>query len=191
MIHIACGFKICSFAPIVHNWDVTLLTFSKYILWHSISSILYNIAIVLIKVAMLIQVLRIFVPRGTQSKTYYVAHGLIWMNVLYYTITVSLMIFDCQPIKKTWKPLIPGKCMDIGIIKMSTAVVNLIGDLSILFLTQNVIWNLMRVERRQRLRLSLVFMAGIVYVHLRAHSTSTLTSIQSLQPRIDVPLLQQ
>lgn len=101
------------------------------------------------------------------------------------------MIFDCQPIKKTWKPLIPGKCMDIGIIKMSTAVVNLIGDLSILFLTQNVIWNLMRVERRQRLRLSLVFMAGIVYVHLRAHSTSTLTSIQSLQPRIDVPLLQQ
>ncbi|KAL5376014.1 hypothetical protein DPSP01_010746 [Paraphaeosphaeria sporulosa] len=141
---------------------MTMLTFGKYLLWYRVSSIFYNIAIVLIKVAMLIQVLRIFVPRGSQSKTYYIVHGLIWMNLLYYVIIVFLMLFNCQPFEKAWKPWLSGKCMQIGIIAMSTAVVNLIGDLSILFLTQNVIWNLMRVERRQRLKLSLVFMAGIV-----------------------------
>ncbi|KAJ4350350.1 uncharacterized protein N0V89_008971 [Didymosphaeria variabile] len=162
IVHIACGFQINQFAPIIHSWDMTMLTFGKYLMWYRISSIFYNIAIVLIKVAMLIQVLRIFVPRGSQSKTYYVVHGLIWMNVLYYSIIVFLMLFNCQPIQKAWKPWLPGKCMQIGIIAMSTAVVNLIGDLSILFLTQKVIWNLMRVERRQRLKLSIVFLAGIV-----------------------------
>jgi hypothetical protein len=167
VVHIACGFQINQFAPIIHSWDMKMITFGRYLMWYRISSIFYNIAIVLIKVAMLVQVLRIFVPRGSQSKTYYVVHGLIWMNLLYYIIIVFLMIFNCQPIEKAWKPWLSGKCMQIGIIAMSTAVVNLIGDLSILFLTQNVIWNLMRVDKRQRLRLSLVFLAGIVYVSHR------------------------
>ena len=59
--------------------------------------------------------------------------------------------------------------MQIGMIAMSTAIVNLVGDLSILFLTQKVIWNLMRVERRQRLKLSVVFFAGIMYVTFPSH----------------------
>ncbi|KAJ4299437.1 hypothetical protein N0V90_004682 [Kalmusia sp. IMI 367209] len=162
IVHIACGFMINQFAPIIHSWDMTMETFGKYLLWYRISSIFYNIAIVIIKVAMLIQVRRIFVPRGSQSKTYYVVHGLIWMNLLYYTIIVFLMVFNCQPIERGWKPWIPGKCIQIGLIAMSTAIVNLIGDLSILFLTQKVIWNLMRVDRRNRIKLSIVFTAGIV-----------------------------
>lgn len=141
---------------------MTMLTFGKYLMWYRISSIFYNISIVLIKVAMLIQVRRIFVPRGSQSKTYYVVHGLIWLNLIYYTTIVFMMMFNCRPIQKGWKPWIPGKCLEIGIIAMTTAAVNLLGDLSILFLTQKVIWNLMRVERRQRLKLSIVFLAGIV-----------------------------
>ena len=127
-------------------------------------SIFYNISIVLIKVAMLLQVLRIFVPRGSQSKTYYIVHALIWLNALYYLIIVFLMLFNCRPIRKAWTPWLPGKCMQIGLIAMTTAIVNLIGDLCILFLTQNVIWNLMRVDRRQRMKLSVVFLAGVMYV---------------------------
>lgn len=111
---------------------------------------------------MLIQVLRIFVPRGSHSKTYFVIHGLIWVNLIYYITVIFLMIFNCRPIKKAWKPWLPGECMEMGAIAMSTAVVNLVGDLSILFLTQKVIWNLMHVEKKQRIKLSLVFCAGIV-----------------------------
>lgn len=146
---------------------------------------------------MLIQVLRIFVPRGSQSKTYYVVHGLIWMNSVYYVIIVFLMIFNCRPIHKGWNPWVPGKCMEIGIIAMCTAIVNLIGDLSILFLTQKVIWNLMRVERRQRLKLSVVFFAGIMYVLSLfrpcispfARFVWKPNSAQSLRLRNHVPLL--
>lgn len=74
------------------------------------------------------------------------------------------MIFTCRPINKAWKPWLPGKCLEMGAIAMSTAAVNLVGDLSILFLTQKVIWNLMRVDRKQRIKLSIVFLAGIMLV---------------------------
>jgi hypothetical protein len=124
--------------------------------------ICYNISIVLIKVSMLIQVLRIFVPRGSQSKTYWCCHALIWMNTIFYTVAVFLMIFTCRPISKTWQPWLEGKCLDMGAIAMSTATVNLVGDLCILFLTQHKIWNLMRVERKQRIKLSIVFCAAIM-----------------------------
>ena len=127
-----------------------------------INTVCYNIAIVLIKSSILIQILRIFVPHGRQSKTYYVIHGLIWSNLVLYTAAIFLRIFTCQPIQKSWKPWLPGKCLKIQYIGMSTQVANLVGDLTILLLTQKIIWNLMRVDRKQRIRLSVVFFAGII-----------------------------
>ena len=111
---------------------------------------------------MLIQVLRVFVPRGSRSKTYWACHALILMNTLFYFIAVFLMIFTCRPISKAWKPWIQGHCMDMGQIVTATAAVNLIGDLAILFLTQVKIWNLIRVEKKQRIKLSVVFCAALV-----------------------------
>ncbi|PVH95898.1 hypothetical protein DM02DRAFT_136855 [Periconia macrospinosa] len=160
--HVACGFVINEFAPIIHSWEMTMRIFGKYLLWYKLGSIFYNISIVLIKISMLIQVLRVFVPRGSQSKTYYVCHALIWVNVIYYAITVFTMMFTCRPIQKSWQPWVPGTCMNIGAISMSTAAVNLVGDLCILAVTQVKIWKLMRVERRQRIKLSVVFFAAII-----------------------------
>ncbi|KAF2643651.1 hypothetical protein P280DRAFT_546572 [Massarina eburnea CBS 473.64] len=160
--HIVCGFMINGFAPIIHSWEMTMHTFGTYLLWYRIGSICYNISIVLIKISMLVQVLRIFVPRGAQSKTYWICHALIWINSLYYFISVFLMIFSCRPLSKAWQPWIEGKCIEIGAVAMTTAAVNLVGDLSILFLTQVKIWNLMRVERKQRIKLSIVFFAALI-----------------------------
>jgi hypothetical protein len=111
---------------------------------------------------MLIQVRRVFVPRGTQPKTSYVVHFLIWTNVVYYLTTICLMLFNCQPISKAWQPWLPGKCIDMGIIAMSTASMNLLSDLAILALTQRVIWNVMQIDTKQQRKLSIVFCAGIV-----------------------------
>lgn len=163
-MHIACGFVINSFAPIIHSWDMTMSTFFRYIVWYRLSYIFYNISIVTLKIAMLIQVRRIFVPRGSQSKTYFVIHGLIWMNALFYVVIVFLMVFGCRPFIKAWRPATEGKCVAMPPLALATAVVNLVGDMAILFVTQKVIWSLMRVERRQRLKLSVVFFAGVMYV---------------------------
>ncbi|CAI6334198.1 unnamed protein product [Periconia digitata] len=160
--HVACGFVINEFAPIIHSWEMTMRTFGRYLLWYKLGSIFYNISIVLIKVSMLVQVLRVFVPRGSRSKTYYVCHTLIWVNVIYYTIAVFTMIFTCRPINKAWQPWVQGTCLEIGAIAMSTAAVNLVGDLCILAVTQIKIWNLIRVKQSQRIKLSVVFCAAII-----------------------------
>ncbi|KAF1950542.1 hypothetical protein CC80DRAFT_554296 [Byssothecium circinans] len=154
------------FRFLVKLWLVRTLHLEDYFIpfawWYRVGFICYNISIVLIKVSMLIQVLRIFVPRGAQSKTYWACHALIWMNSLYYVIAVFLMIFTCRPISKAWQPWIEGHCLDMAEISISTSIVNLVGDLSILFLTQVKIWNLMRMERQQRIKLSVVFCAALI-----------------------------
>lgn len=127
-----------------------------------VGALFYNLAIVLIKIACLIQVLRIFVPRGTHSKTYYTFQALILTNSIYYFIIVCLMLFTCRPIPKAWKPWLEGRCLDMGKIAMASVAMNLISDLAILALTQKVIWGMMRVERWKRLRVSIVFFAGVV-----------------------------
>ncbi|KAF2119433.1 hypothetical protein BDV96DRAFT_642458 [Lophiotrema nucula] len=160
--HVVPSFIIDDFAPIIHTWDMQLDVFSRFLLYFRLSSIFYNISMLLIKVAMLLQVLRIFVPRGSQSKTYYIVYLLIWLTCLYYIATVFAMVFTCIPVEKAWKPWIPGKCMSMGIIAMTTASVNLASDLAILALCQRVIWNVIKVDRKQRLKLSIVFCAGIV-----------------------------
>jgi len=114
------------------------------------------------KVSVIIQILRIFVPHGSSSKTYWVAHALMWSNIIYYTIAIFLFIFTCDPVAKAWRPWLPGKCKQIGSISISMAGANLAGDLLVLFLTQKAIWDLMRVREKQRWKLSMLFLAGII-----------------------------
>lgn len=127
-----------------------------------LSWIFYNISILLIKVSMLIQILRIFVPRGSQSRTYYVIHALMWITILYYTIMAFLHVFTCQPIHKLWHPWVKGKCMNLGAMAITTATVNVFTDLCILAIAQRVIWKTMKRDGSGRIRISLVFLAGIM-----------------------------
>ncbi|KAH7130508.1 hypothetical protein B0J11DRAFT_504287 [Dendryphion nanum] len=162
LVHFAAGLVLWDFAPIIHSWDISLLTFSKYLIHFRLSWIFYNLSIALIKVSMLIQVLRIFVPRGSQSRTYYVVHSLIWITTAYYTIMLFLMVFTCQPISKLWTPWKKGTCMKIGAMSVTTACFNVVTDLAILVIAQRVIWKVLSRDKEKRIRLSLVFCAGII-----------------------------
>ncbi|KAF2682919.1 hypothetical protein K458DRAFT_48075 [Lentithecium fluviatile CBS 122367] len=162
MGQVTCGLLVNDFAPIVHSWDLTWHNFGRYLLLLRLGAVFYNISIVLMKVSVLIQILRIFVPHGSSSKTYWVAHGLMWSNMVYYTIAIFLFIFTCDPVAKAWKPWLPGKCKQMGGISISMAAANLAGDFLTLFLTQKAIWDLMRVREKQRLKLSVLFFAGII-----------------------------
>jgi hypothetical protein len=86
----------------------------------------------------------------------------MWSNVVYYTIAIFLYIFTCDPVAKAWKPWLPGKCKQMGGIAISMATANLVGDVLTLFLTQKAIWDLMRVREKQRMKLSLLFFAGVI-----------------------------
>ncbi|KAF2475353.1 uncharacterized protein BDR25DRAFT_340140 [Lindgomyces ingoldianus] len=160
--HFAVSLVIFDFAPLIHTWDVTLETLSHWLFYFRLSSILYNFSVLLIKFSMLVQVLRVFVPRGSQSKTFYIIHTLIVTNIIFYITLIFSIIFNCTPIEKGWKPWLKGTCLSITNIAMAQAIFNLVSDLMILTITQKVIWEIVRVKKSERIRLSAVFFAGII-----------------------------
>lgn len=59
----------------------------------SIESTIYCPIMVTVKISILLQYITVFVAhRGTIF--HYSVHGLIWSNVLYYTITTLLFVFE-------------------------------------------------------------------------------------------------
>lgn len=80
----------------------------------------------------------------------------------FYIVVVFLMLFGCSPIQKAWTPWLAGHCINVGAVGMSSQAVNLVVDLCILAVAQKAIWALIRIDQKQRVRLSLVFCTGLI-----------------------------
>jgi hypothetical protein len=115
----------------------------------------------MLKICILLQFLRIFVPAGERRKTYWATHILIWLNTLFYTVTVFVEIFACKPMRKQWDPLITtGKCVNTPAAYLTSQSFNLALDLIILIWTQAIIWSL-HMSIQQKLKLGVLFTAGL------------------------------
>ena len=55
-----------------------------------------------------------------------------------------------------------GKCYKVANISAATAIMNVVSDVALLLLTQRVIWNIDKVERKKKIRLCVVFLAALV-----------------------------
>lgn len=119
-----------------------------------------------IKVAILINWLRIFVPAGQRNATFWVLHSLIWANILFYVIGTLTEIFRCWPRQKIWDPWFEGGSCPINIEgqNISSSVFNLVSDTAILAMPQWIIWKL-QMSRSRKWGLSLLFVIGIGFVH--------------------------
>lgn len=125
-----------------------------------IGIIIYCLAILTIKLAILLSFLRIFSPGKNQS-TFWIYHSLVSLNFLFYVIVIFLFIFPCKPIKKLWEPWIEGRCLKIAYITLAMACFNSALDFSLLILPQKVIWNL-RMSFKRRIGVSAIFLVGLL-----------------------------
>jgi hypothetical protein len=93
---------------------------------------------------------------------FWACHTLIWLNFVFYTACAFLEIFACQPISKSWDPLITtGQCLNVYSINIAAAAINTASDISILLLPQHVIWNL-HMSVKKKLGVSAIFFTGIL-----------------------------
>ncbi len=125
-----------------------------------IELILYGFAAFTIKLAILLQFLRIFSPRKNHS-TFWIYHSLIWINFSFYVIITFLNIFLCQPIKKFWKPWIQGQCLKTTEVYIAMACVSSASDFSLLIIPQKDIWNL-QMSFKRRIGVSAIFLVGLL-----------------------------
>lgn len=130
-----------------------------------LGAVYYGPVAMCIKVAILANWLRIFVPTGTRNAFYWTLHVLIWTNVLYYTITTFTEVFRCWPREKIWNPWFEGGTCSVDVLgqNLATSVLNFISDTVILAIPQWVIWHL-NMSRDQKVGLSLLFVVGLGFV---------------------------
>lgn len=87
------------------------LTNAKYVhIW----SIFFGLTLMCLKTAILMEWLRLFVPRK-RSFLSWALHFLIWANVVFYGSGTIIEIWRCIPREKIWNPLHEGGSCPIDI----------------------------------------------------------------------------
>ena len=122
--------------------------------------IVYMPTILFTKIAILLQLIQIFVV-GKRNGRWYFIQTLIWLNTIFFTILIFLEIFQCMPRVKIWNPLHSGACLNISKTFVATASVNIVSDLSILVLP--LFWVLqLHMPLRRKLGIMAIFCTGIL-----------------------------
>lgn len=124
-----------------------------------VESTIYCPIIVLVKVSILLQYITVFVVhRG--NAFHIMVHVLLWTNVVFYTIDVLLVTFECKPRAKAWDNSIPGTCFSLHQLGISSGIINVISDFAILLLPLQKIWRL-QMPWQKKWRILAVFAVGL------------------------------
>lgn len=110
----------------------------------------------LLKSAILLAWIRLFIPRGSRSTLFWVIHIVLWTNVVFYVVIIPVKIFSCRPHAMIWDLTVSGTCINTKLLDIASAVVTLISDLVLLIVPQKVILGL-RLSKKKIIGVSIVF----------------------------------
>lgn len=88
----------------------------------------------------------------------------IGIQVIAGVAIVLTLNLQCIPHKAIYDLTVPGKCIDLHKIQLTSASIHLTCDVIMLLLPQPVIWTL-KMTWRKRLGVSFVFSLGVLYVY--------------------------
>lgn len=163
----------------VHQWQVTLgqlfnqlyvstvLSFMSRKLtipqWANVAQIIYCPLSFIVKMAILLQYLRLFAPSRSGNKfMWYGAWATILATFIVYTFFTFWTMFYCRPRRMIWDKLTPGgKCYDVNDIILSQGAFNMASDVIILLLPTMSLWKL-DVPLARKLFITLMFATGLV-----------------------------
>lgn len=125
--------------------------------WDIIGYTTYMAGMGAVKLSILLLYLRLF-SAGRRLKT--IIYILIAF-VVAYTVSGELsVLFGCQPIKKLWRPELPGKCFHTITHVISQAVFNLVADILIVAAPIPTIWSL-KLPTRHKIAVTALFMLAL------------------------------
>ena len=122
--------------------------------------ILNSPAICFVKVAILLQYKRIFVPLK-DGVTYYSILAIIWLNGLYYAVNLFVGVFTCIPRQKIFESEIPGRCHHSVTWFVASGLINVVSDFAILILPIFCI-SMLQMPLKRKIGTSVVFAIGLL-----------------------------
>ncbi|KAI0543497.1 hypothetical protein F4679DRAFT_109637 [Xylaria curta] len=148
---------------LVHQWDVTYGDFFHELKAFWIKQNLYGFSIFFIKIAIILEWIRIFNPRRTKNVFYWAAWAILAVHTLFYIPTAFIYNLACRPWERSYNPFIKGKCFDSVKLWLVSGVINFAVDVAIFPLPQNVIWHL-RMSGKKKASIAAVFGVGILSI---------------------------
>ncbi|KAI0025204.1 hypothetical protein F4780DRAFT_417901 [Xylariomycetidae sp. FL0641] len=135
------------------SYEFTLFTKLFYV-----NAIVYNGALLLIKLSLFFQYYRLI----KESPRYSVVYLTVMALVLSWTISqIFVFVFLCWPVQSYWRFDLQGKCLDFAEVAWINAVGNIVTDVIVLLLPMPVVWGL-NLKRGQRWALMPIFCLGFV-----------------------------
>lgn len=140
-----------------HTWTVPAANLVPYMKSFYSSIVVYNVAVCLTKMSILLQYRRLFANRTMQIATLL---GLGFLAA--WTVVLALLLtLVCIPVAAFWDRSIEGRCLDAPTIWYIMAGVNLVTDFGTLIMPMPVIKSL-QLPRRQKMMLMGVFCLGFL-----------------------------
>ncbi|KAI8624805.1 hypothetical protein F5Y19DRAFT_303393 [Xylariaceae sp. FL1651] len=143
----------------VHQWqfNAQLAAASKYNF--KLGSVYFGINIAFLKIAILLDWVRTFVPTGQRNALFWMLHALIWSNAIFYFIGTFIEAFQCPP-----EDVGTPRCnIDVAKYNLASGIINVISDLTILIAPHWVIWKL-NMSKVRKIGVSLLFLIGILAI---------------------------
>src|SRR3954462_1679086 len=119
----------------------------------------------LVKCAILLEWLNIFVPHGQSTYFTYVSYATCGAITALSSVLFIMSMANCTPFEANWNSLLPGAFCRFSVPKstLASAIANSVLDVVPLVLAQKVIWGL-HLSWTKKLGVSLMFLVGILYV---------------------------
>jgi hypothetical protein len=193
------GYYMVYYGAGVHQWQVTLdqlfhqLYVRGYLItpptrldlllqWANTAQVIYCPLSFLVKMAILLQYLKLFAPSRSANKVMFFGS---WMTMvatfIAYVIFMFWTLFYCTPRRMIWYKLIPGgKCHDISDIILAQGAFNMASDIVVLLLPTASLWQL-SVPLARKIYITLLFATGLLYVYVKNDARFELMIAQSLR----------
>ncbi|KAI1384257.1 uncharacterized protein F4822DRAFT_64765 [Hypoxylon trugodes] len=135
----------------VHQWDVPAVNLPTFLHIIYLGMVLYELTMLNLKISILTEWIRLFVPHGTKNAFYWTCLAVLIVNVMYYMASIFSVSFSCNPRAQL--------CHKSSVVFICSGVINLISDVIILILPIKTIWNL-QLSKKKKMSISVVFAIG-------------------------------
>ena len=123
--------------------------------------VIYNPAIVAVKISILLLYRRLFTDKGL-NRTFDIC---IWsvsaFTLAYSIIGVFTILFHCTPINSLWNPTVTGKCIDFESVLITVSSCNIGADIFVLCIPMPLLWGLNMPTRRKAQLMGIFLLGGL------------------------------
>jgi hypothetical protein len=81
------------------------------------------------------------------------------LNAFWLIGFLGAVTFQCTPVEKAWKPSLPGRCSNTGVLWLAAGISSLVIDILILLMPIPMLWKL-RMRTTRKIQVIIVFLCG-------------------------------